>query len=494
MSKFSSTDSGATILSKLNNQPYTTVGFTTGCDYVCDGTDDQVQIQAAIDYVYSLGGGKIIIKAGDYSISDRINVQSYITIEGEDWNTVITMANSTNDYFFQNYDTTNGNTEIHIKDLKLVGNKAHNTICDGFNMVKVSDSFFEHIRITDARKGWRLDEVTNTTFKDNYLDDPKNNTGAFNFQTGSSYNKVIGNRAEGYTVCVNFDGTDEACNYNVVSENVFSDDQSDDGNTVGDCILFNSGGEGLVVEDGPTFNVISNNTINGFGEDGIRISDNCRNMTVTGNTIQNIGRYAIALSGFDNTDCVISGNAIYGGTTHTACDIGIMIDHAGIRNTIIGNTITDCSVYGILLNHGGSSKNTVTGNTIYNIGSNGIYVQSDENVISANVIDGNGSTDNGIYILNAKNNIVSNNIIKNNTASGIRLQETTGDATVYNIVSGNRIFDDQDTKTQDYGIFEVNGTEDPDYNIYLGNILLGNASANLSLVGGNNVNEHNISS
>lgn len=84
MAKFSSTDSGATILSKLNNTTIT-VGMDIGADYVCDGTADNVQIQAAIDYVNSLGGGEILIKRGTYDLASSISIIgiNYVNIIGE---------------------------------------------------------------------------------------------------------------------------------------------------------------------------------------------------------------------------------------------------------------------------------------------------------------------------------------------------------------------------------------------------------------------------
>lgn len=41
-------------------------------DYICDGTADDVQIQAAIDQVEALGGGIIHLTAGTTSIKDLI--------------------------------------------------------------------------------------------------------------------------------------------------------------------------------------------------------------------------------------------------------------------------------------------------------------------------------------------------------------------------------------------------------------------------------------
>jgi hypothetical protein len=41
-----------------------TVGFTTDCDYVADGTDDDVTVQAAADYLVTNGGGALILVGG----------------------------------------------------------------------------------------------------------------------------------------------------------------------------------------------------------------------------------------------------------------------------------------------------------------------------------------------------------------------------------------------------------------------------------------------
>ncbi len=55
----------------------------TNADYICDGTADQVQIQAAIDAIYAQGqGGKIQLMEGDYYISATINLYNGIEISG----------------------------------------------------------------------------------------------------------------------------------------------------------------------------------------------------------------------------------------------------------------------------------------------------------------------------------------------------------------------------------------------------------------------------
>jgi hypothetical protein len=91
MSKFSSTDSGATVLSKLNNT-IVTVGTQTGCDYICDGTSDDVQINTAISYVSSLGGGIVQIMDGTYNISANVTLASSISLLGVGYATNLVLS------------------------------------------------------------------------------------------------------------------------------------------------------------------------------------------------------------------------------------------------------------------------------------------------------------------------------------------------------------------------------------------------------------------
>ena len=52
-------------------------------DYNCDGIDDQVQINQALDYVESIGGGTIYMKSGLFVISGPLNVGSNTILTGD---------------------------------------------------------------------------------------------------------------------------------------------------------------------------------------------------------------------------------------------------------------------------------------------------------------------------------------------------------------------------------------------------------------------------
>lgn len=67
-----------------------TNGWTANdCDYLCDGTDDQVEINAAIQALPS-GGGEIVILDGTYNINATINIRiDNVTLSGNGSNTVL---------------------------------------------------------------------------------------------------------------------------------------------------------------------------------------------------------------------------------------------------------------------------------------------------------------------------------------------------------------------------------------------------------------------
>jgi hypothetical protein len=95
---------------------------TLRADYVADGTDDQAQIQTAIDALPS-GGGKVVLLEGNYSIGEPITITANnITIEGEGENTVLTEENGVLEADYGIISVSNAQYFV-LRDLKLDGNK-----------------------------------------------------------------------------------------------------------------------------------------------------------------------------------------------------------------------------------------------------------------------------------------------------------------------------------------------------------------------------------
>lgn len=85
------TDIEDSILSKT----LTTVGRTKGCDYLCDGVADNVQIQQAVNAVSSAGGGTVFLKRGFYFIASVLNIFDNVKVMGEGNATVLILASGT---------------------------------------------------------------------------------------------------------------------------------------------------------------------------------------------------------------------------------------------------------------------------------------------------------------------------------------------------------------------------------------------------------------
>jgi hypothetical protein len=74
----------------MNELPHIKVGVRDG-DIV--GADNRA-LQAAVDYVASLGGGVVEIKAGDYLMRDSLHLRAHVTVRGTPNQTVLRKAGS----------------------------------------------------------------------------------------------------------------------------------------------------------------------------------------------------------------------------------------------------------------------------------------------------------------------------------------------------------------------------------------------------------------
>jgi len=92
-------------------------------DYVCDGTDDQVQIQAAIDALPD-GGGKVVLMEGEYNISSEILIQNKtnIVLSGLGHSSIL-KSTANNSIIKVGHRTNAGlaSTYITIQDLQVDG-------------------------------------------------------------------------------------------------------------------------------------------------------------------------------------------------------------------------------------------------------------------------------------------------------------------------------------------------------------------------------------
>jgi hypothetical protein len=154
--------SGATIVVAANNSKN-----KGGADYVCDGTADDVQIQAAIGALPTMEGvqrGKIMLLEGTYNIASTIKIQGDLLIEGAGIDaTKLKLANSVNSNMFE-YDKNTTQYFFSLKEMTLHGNKAGNSVGTGIRIGtgtgSLYDVFLHHLFIKNfADDGINIDDL-----------------------------------------------------------------------------------------------------------------------------------------------------------------------------------------------------------------------------------------------------------------------------------------------------------------------------------------------
>ncbi len=220
---------------------------------------------------------------------------------------------------------------------------------------------------------------------------------------------------------------------------------------------------------------------------GIFIKNNSTNIRIINNAIYSNNNEGILLSGINIFNNYIGENTIYGANQ----EAGICITN-GYNNTIVSNIIYQ-NKKGVYLNSN-ASNNNIRKNTIYSNNIYGIEINSDNNHISENIIQGTNQNI-GIYINQAKKNTVKLNTIVDHDFYGIILRNSTNNNLIkntlyshnianifltncnHNLISKNKI---QGTSIN--GIYIRNGDE----NVISSNNIYNNSTNGVSIRYGNN--------
>jgi len=374
-------------------------------DYVCDGTDDDVQIQEAIDSLGS-SGGTVFIKKGVYNTASNPGVKvrnKHITVTGEGKQLTILRGSAGHDLFNVGSDSgdTTTNLFVTVKNLTL---------------------------------------------------DVETNQGQAAFVSSGVSHVTLDNvevRGSDNVFCVFFAGPSGGTKAGVVDGTT-----TDKYNAIINCDIYGNYGGDILSWSLQQYGIISNCRIDGriaayYGRDCVfsgnylgtsSSNTNCPiwatapflNNSITGNTVTDFNGAGIRIAGGDDASDLIYGNVIVGNSIDgkTTGGRGIQIGnyssppHTGITkgNTITGNAIMNCVYYGIDLGY--SHYNTVSGNVCRDNNSDGIHLYESTN----NIINGNQCIDlrttpgqnYGIRLThNSDDNYVDNNILTGNTTKDI---------------------------------------------------------------------------
>lgn len=362
-----------------------TSGYTNAdVDFLCDGVDDDIEIQKAIDSL-SNTGGIVLLLSGVYKISNIISLwsSSYsIVFRGIDNSAVsIEPSKSLDSLIGGNW--FNLNTQIIISDIKL--------------NCKISDEIQTEAGITFYGN--------NITFKNIVIEDAKR----YGVHINNNSNNVIIKDSVFKNIESNGIYVQEKSNYHEYFNNYFENINSQSINTAKG--LYNSSIHNNV------FNTFQWGAIVIWGEH--TINNDIANLIISDNLIfnglQTYSCYGIKVN-------YLSGTLIKGNNIKKVSDgisiYGYASKRQTINNSVVGNVIDECLNLGISVN---CSMSNVIGNTISNCNQNHIacFQNADKCLISSNVCmngEGNSSDYSGYPILASSGS--SNNLFIGNVTFG----------------------------------------------------------------------------
>jgi parallel beta-helix repeat protein len=369
-------------------------------DYVCDGSDDQVEIQAAIDALPSTGG-IIQLSEGTFNLA---SVDGDHSIDLSRDNVIFRGSGmGATKLFIGNGVRKNGigavnSANITISDLEIDGNKANNTEGAPNGDSIQNGIYFRNVDYSTIERVSSHDNIFHGIF----------------LVGDSDYNRVVNNklirnRYRGIHAHTSVD-------YNYYGYNYLFENGDGTGTYGGLFVIFN----------GATYNIIEGNHIEATKSTGVGGID------IGGGSAPAFGN-------------VIVGNII--DTSATASVHGIRFVNADniYETTITGNLIR-ASRYGILVEDGTPKGTIISNNSIY-AGVRGIYVVSggEELVISNNII--RAIAEEAISLNRVTRSTISGNLMKaHSTVDGLEMKNCTD-----NIIQANNFYDVK------YAIAEVGG-------------------------------------
>ncbi len=415
-------------------------------DYLCDGTADDVQIQAAITALSSTGG-KIVLSEGTFNIATTPLISSNnLIIEGQGKGTILKSVASSS----VNCIGLSQANRIVIRNLQIDGNKSNQsgsisyTVNAGIHISRCDDVLVENCYVHDTyMQGIYMEDSTNLIINKNRV---------YNTGDGGIFTHPRGNNPACSNVIISNNIVDSSGYYGITA--IRSDYVSMVGNISSNNGLTDpSQGFGLDME-GCRYSLMSNNiAFGGHGGILVRITTEggsdrrCLKVAIQGNTCYNNttsgthGEASIQLE--DSDDILIQGNNV---STSTQ---GINIGNATYV-IVNGNISTGHTNSGIRCYSTSGSHINISGNYCQGNGNHGVETCVSRTMVVGNTLEGN--TGCGINLTSGSSNTtIRDNQIYDNTDNGILVNDS---GSIANIDIINNEFDNTST-TQGRALYEA---------------------------------------
>ncbi len=293
-------------------------------DYRCDGTNDNVEIQAALDALPATGG-EVRLLDGTYNIEVSLVLDSYQTLRGQGRNTILTTTTADVDIITATGGSGSEKVGILIADLCVDGNDG-----GAVNDIGILWTYVDYSKIRDI---WSLDN------------------GEHGIQLISSdFNELIGNTIQGN------------------DRGIFLYDSSSNNIVSGNTCQGNYGG--IKNDAASNENLISVNICQGSTADGIFVHSSY-SAIISDNVCQLNGIAGIQLS--DAHDHLVSNNICLENSQTTDNTISNIVLFASNYNLLIGNmcrqgALANQPIYGIRIAGATCNKNCVISNDLHDAG------------------------------------------------------------------------------------------------------------------------------
>lgn len=280
-------------------------------DYVCDGNDDQVEINLAISDLG--GGGRVVLSTGKFNLSETVSIsQSNTIVMGQGWKTTLHVNDSSNIFAITYDSSSTAISGCSVKDL--------NIDCNG------------NSQSTGGGGIWASGCVQ-CVFDNLWIYQPYN--------TGIYFSQIVaGGGSFGHHNRVNnclFDHGEDSSG----SGQALRFDSSDE-NTVINCDFETMGGSGsnnYVIYDQCGLNSIIGNVFVG-GKSSIWINYCSRNKII-GNTFDGVGGHCVLLR---SSHSIVTSNTMYNiaGSAPNNTYSGVYIE-TGDKNIVTNNVMLSSS-------------------------------------------------------------------------------------------------------------------------------------------------------
>jgi len=448
----SATSSNTKIVCADNSQD------TTNCDYLCDGTSDQAEINDAIEDVASYGGGTVKLREGLYIVSDNVLVTSNITLIGNGWATIIRVAPNTDlsesgIVRIEGLVGGGGAKYITIRDLSIDGNKEGQEI-DGSGNPVDNDNYGVYC----GQKEEYGPPIEHITLQNLYVHncssygvDPHEVTRYF-ILTDSliEYNGV-----EGGDILHEDGVATDNCSYSLFSNNIIRRNQryginivtQSKHNVYSGNSIYNNGGSGIYIEMGSEENSITDNIITNNSGSGINVLGNgtiINDNYVAYNKQQGIKIYTsshniiegnLLISNSQEADNTYSQIAIYRHATEASYSTWNLVSSNIIRSM---TSLSYVPKYGIEENSEYNTYNSYFGNVISEADTSGVRILSTSSKSWGNQVDDASATDSAYNNINT--GIYNISIGPTALESGVLLglsSAATGEPAKLRITNGN---------------------------------------------------------